>query len=169
MSAVTLNICENILHLAISTKQLYIAPKWRCQLSFEHDALQAIKEKVKIKKVSVEELIIPIQSYTKDVTFQWTENPEPFANYKTLLQNRRQQCSSLRRCRPHRRQFSLIDKTTTYTVTRLSDSETYHFLLQPIIIPEKVDTQHQENRIRRVQLFRLIALQPKIQRCLTLF
>jgi hypothetical protein len=80
-------------------------------------------------------LFTPIQSYGKDVSFQWTTNPEPLAGYKlhyvagaisttpfegTGLSNN----LGLLEDSP-----ILIDKVTTYTVKGLLSDETYHFAL----------------------------------------
>jgi hypothetical protein len=80
-------------------------------------------------------LFVPIQSYGKDVSFQWTANPEPLTGYKlhykagasstlpfegTGLSNN----LGLVEDSP-----ILIDKATTYTVTGLLPDETYHFAL----------------------------------------
>ena len=80
-------------------------------------------------------LFVPVQSYGKDVSFQWTANPEPLTGYKlhykagasstlpfegTGLSNN----LGLIEDSP-----ILIDKVTTYTVTGLLPDETYHFAL----------------------------------------
>ena len=80
-------------------------------------------------------LFVPIQSYGKDVSFQWTANPEPLTGYKlyyeagagstlpfegTGLSNN----LGIIEDSP-----ILIDKVTAYTVTGLLPGETYHFAL----------------------------------------
>ncbi|MCK5515680.1 MAG: fibronectin type III domain-containing protein [Desulfobulbaceae bacterium] len=87
---------------------------------------------VKIALFSLFLLFIPIQSYGKDITFQWTANPEPLVGYKLYYTTRDDNTPPYdgtgitEGISP----IPIIGQTTTtYTVTGLSDTETYHFAL----------------------------------------
>ena len=75
-------------------------------------------------------LLVPIQSYARDVTFTWTANPEPLTGYKlyykigTVNEDPYDGTDLNAEGSP-----ILLGKVTTITVTGLSPNETYCFAL----------------------------------------
>ncbi len=75
-------------------------------------------------------LLTPIQSHAKDVSFEWTANPEPFIGYKLYYKTGETSAPPYDGTGLNEGSAPiLLDKVTTYTVTGLSDTETYHFVL----------------------------------------
>jgi len=75
-------------------------------------------------------LLLPGQSYAKDVTFEWTANPEPFIGYKLYYKTGGDNTPPYDGIGLNEGDSPIpIDKVTTYTVTGLSDTETYQFAL----------------------------------------
>lgn len=75
-------------------------------------------------------LAAPLSSYARDVTFQWSANPEPLSGYK--LYYKTGDNSSLPFDGRDLYEGSspiFIGKVTTFTVTGLSPDLTYHFAL----------------------------------------
>ena len=84
----------------------------------------------KLALVTLFILSLPIQSFGKDVSFQWTANPEPFTGYKLYYKTGDSNTPPYDGTGLTQGDAPiLIGKVTTYTVTGLSDTETYHFAL----------------------------------------
>ena len=75
-------------------------------------------------------LATPFASYARDVTFQWTANPEPLSGYKLYYKTGDSNTPPFEgRDLYEGNSPILIDKVTTFTVTGLSPDLTYHFAL----------------------------------------
>ena len=86
--------------------------------------------KTKLALLSFLILLIPSLSHAKDVTFQWTANPEPVVGYKLHYKTGDSNTPPYDGTGLTEGNSPIpIGKVTTYTVTGLSDSETYHFTI----------------------------------------
>ncbi len=75
-------------------------------------------------------LLAPSLSQARDVTFQWTANPEPFIGYNLYYKTGDSNTPPYDGTGLTEGNSPIsIDKVTTYTMTGLSDTETYHFVL----------------------------------------
>lgn len=75
-------------------------------------------------------LIGPIQTQAKDVTFEWTANQEPLTGYKLYYKTGENSAPPYAGVGIYEGNSPiLVENRTAYTVTGLSDYETYHFVL----------------------------------------
>ena len=75
-------------------------------------------------------LAAPLASFARDVTFQWTANPEPLSGYKLYYKTGDNSSPPFDGRGLYEGNSPIfIDKVTTFTVTGLSPDLTYHFAL----------------------------------------
>ncbi len=92
--------------------------------------LQHLSNPIKLALFAFALILIPIQSHAKDITFQWTANPEPFIGYKLYYKTGDNNTLPYDGTGLTEGNSPIqIDKVTTYTVTGLTDTDTYHFAL----------------------------------------
>lgn len=91
------------------------------------------KQTTNLKTIIILTLILlsaPIAAFARDVTFQWTANPEPLSGYKLYYKTGDNSTPPFDgRGLNEGSSPIFIDKVTTFTVTGLSPDETYHFAL----------------------------------------
>lgn len=75
-------------------------------------------------------LFVPSLSYARDVSFVWTANPEPVIGYKLYYKGGADSAAPYAGTGLTEGNAPIvIGNVTSYTVTGLSPSETYHFVL----------------------------------------
>ncbi len=75
-------------------------------------------------------LLAPMQLHARDVSFQWTANPEPFTGYKLYYKEGADSTSPYDGSGLNEGSAPItLDKVTAYTVTGLSPDKTYQFVL----------------------------------------
>lgn len=87
----------------------------------------------KLMKITILALIVfatPLTSYARDVTFEWTANPEPLSGYKLYYKTGDNSSPPFDGKDLYEGNSPIfIDKITTFTVTGLLPDVTYHFTL----------------------------------------
>ena len=81
--------------------------------------------------LSLSLLLIPIQSFARDVTFQWTASPETLTGYKLYYSVGEGSTAPpyVGAGLSEGASPILLDKVTTFKMTGLAPDETYHFVL----------------------------------------
>lgn len=75
-------------------------------------------------------LSVPFTSYARDITFQWTANPEPLSGYKLYYKTGESTALPFDGSGINEGNSPIyVDKVITYTVTGLSPDLTYQFTL----------------------------------------
>ena len=85
---------------------------------------------LKVALLGVAMLILPIQSYARDVSFVWTANTEPVTGYKLYYKAGTDGAPPYQgKGLPAGDAPIVLGNVTSYTVTGLSPTETYQFVL----------------------------------------
>lgn len=85
-------------------------------------------------------LLVPNQLYAREATFSWTANPEPLTGYKLYYKTGTSGEPYSGMALDQGDSPIPVDKTaTTYTVTGLSDNDTYYFVLTALNGNEESD------------------------------
>lgn len=85
---------------------------------------------VKAVLLGVALLVVPSLSYARDVSFVWTASPEPVIGYKLYYKAGADPAAPYAGTGLAEGNAPIVlGNVTSYTVTGLSESETYHFVL----------------------------------------
>lgn len=85
---------------------------------------------VKVALLGAAMLFIPLQAYARDISFVWTANQEPVTGYKLYYKSGADTAPPYEGTGLTEGDAPIVlGNVTSYTVTGLSPSETYHFVL----------------------------------------